>query len=222
MNTKSAISARFIEAYELLRNAGEVNDKRDFALRAGISPSLMTEIYKGRSNVGMQAVQSIVELYGISAHWLLTGEGTPRDSAPAAAPVMSPDSAGIPLIPTDAMAGFFAGAAEVMDYECERYSVPMLREADFLIPVRGNSMEPRYRSGDIVACRFLPLGDVFFQWGKPYVLDTEQGTLLKRVCQGSAPDTVTLVSENESYQPFEIPRASIRHLALVLGFVRPE
>ena len=40
-------------------------------------------------------------------------------------------------------------------------------------------MQPKYNSGDLVACRVVPLG-TFFQWNKVYVLDTEQGALIKR------------------------------------------
>ncbi|MBR4272077.1 MAG: hypothetical protein IKQ30_04500, partial [Bacteroidales bacterium] len=37
--------------------------------------SLMTEISKERSNVGVVPLQNIVIKYGISGDWLLTGEG---------------------------------------------------------------------------------------------------------------------------------------------------
>ena len=36
---------------------------------------MITEIFKGRSNVGVTAVQNIVSLFNISAEWLLTGKG---------------------------------------------------------------------------------------------------------------------------------------------------
>ena len=85
---------------------------------------------------------------------------------------------GIPLIPIDAMAGFGKGESQVMEHECERYVVSMFRGAEFLIPVKGSSMMPKYNSGDVVACKKLPLNDMFFQWNKVYVLDTNQGALV--------------------------------------------
>lgn len=222
MNTKNEVSRRFLEAYEHLRQSGKTSDKKDFAQRIGISASLMTEVSKGRSNVGMRAVQNLVGLFGVPAGWLLTGEGDPWSPEEEEAPCARAGGDGIPLIPVDAMAGFCQGEATVLASECERYRVPMFSGADFLIPVRGDSMTPRFRSGDVVACKFLPLGDLFFQWGKAYVVDTEQGPLIKRVGKGSTDETVTLVSENEAYAPFEVPRSSIRHLALVLGTIRLE
>lgn len=206
----------------MLKDEGLITDKKDFAQRIGVSASLVTEVTKGRSNVGIQAIQNLVDLFGFSAKWLLLGEGDPWVADEKARAQAALGDAAIPLIPIDAMAGFCRGEATVLECECEHYVVPLFRDADFLISVRGDSMQPHFRSGDVVACKFLPLGDVFFQWGKVYVVDTDQGALIKRVAQGSAADTVTLVSENTAYAPFEVSRGSIRHLALVLGTIRLE
>lgn len=132
------------------------------------------------------------------------------------------DGTGIPLIPVEAMAGYFTGEQTVLLQECERYVVPMFRNADFLIYVRGDSMQPRYFSGDIVACKMLSLTDIFFQWGKVYIVDTDQGVLIKKVMRGTSADTITLVSENAQYEPFEISRRGIYHIALVMGLIRAE
>lgn len=75
MEAKNEVSARFIEAYEALLRDNQVNDKRDFAAKLGISASMVTEISKGRSSVGTSAIQNIVLKFNIDAHWLLTGEG---------------------------------------------------------------------------------------------------------------------------------------------------
>ncbi len=101
---------------------------------------------------------------------------------------------GIPLLPISAMAGAFTGDMTVLEYESERYVIPAFRGADFLIPVKGSSMYPKYSSGDLVACKRIPMTDLFFQWNKVYVLDTDQGALIKRICPGSSDDTVLIVS----------------------------
>jgi phage repressor protein C with HTH and peptisase S24 domain len=134
-----------------------------------------------------------------------------------------PDSfgLGIPLIPIGAMAGFGTGETQVMEYECERYVIPAFKDAEFLIQVKGSSMYPKYSSGDIVACRKLPV-DTFFQWSKVYVLDTVQGALIKRVKRGKDNNYLLMVSENEKYEPFELPRSEINSVALVVGVIRLE
>lgn len=157
----------------------------------------------------------------ISVDWLITGRGEMlRSDLPVAHRATEP-GAGIPLIPINAMAGAFAGEQVVLELECERYVVPVFKEAEFLITVKGSSMIPKYNSGDIVACKRMPI-DTFFQWNKVYVLDTEQGPLIKRVKKGSTDNTITIFSDNPNYEPFELPRTKIYHIALVVGVIRLE
>lgn len=129
---------------------------------------------------------------------------------------------GIPLIPIDAAAGFLSGVgAQVLEYECERYLIPGFKGAEFLIRISGDSMTPKYESGDIVACQRLE-SDTFLQWNKVYVVDSEQGVLIKRIKPGRADDTLTLVSDNIEYAPFEIDRRQVFGLGRVIGLVRLE
>lgn len=163
----------------------------------------------------------------IDFDWLLTGEGPmlksdkPKESLPVASPTDNPEE-GIPLIPVSAMAGALSGEQTVLEYECERYVVPVFKGADFLIPVKGSSMYPKYSSGDIVACKRVNMSGLFFQWGKVYVIDTDQGGLIKRIKRGSDPDHILIVSDNESYEPFELPLSSVHSVAIVLGVIRLE
>ena len=160
----------------------------------------------------------------LNAEWLLTGKGEmikvdniPQNIIPSEVP-----NVGIPLVPIDAWAGLLHGEISVALSECERFFVPSFKDADFLISVRGDSMVPRYQSGDLVACKFLNLSDLFFQWGKVYVLDTNQGAIIKKVRPGSTNDTITLISENPEYEPFELSRSSIYNIAIVQGVIRVE
>lgn len=161
----------------------------------------------------------------LNVGWLLTGEGSmlkpPPDGVPTARHA-SKNSEGIPLIPISAMAGAFTGDTTVMEYECERYVIPAFKGADFLIQVKGNSMQPTYYAGDLVACQRVPMGDLFFQWGKTYVLDTAQGALIKRIKHGSDNNHVLVVSDNPEYEPFELARDQFYGVALVCGLVRLE
>jgi hypothetical protein bfra3_16308 len=131
---------------------------------------------------------------------------------------------GIPLIPIDAMAGFGEGDIQVMDYDTSMYKVPEFEElrTDFMIRVKGSSMYPKYSSGDTVACKKLNISDMFFQWNKVYVLSTEQGAIIKRVKKGSDDEHILLVSENPSYEPFELHLSQIYAIAIVIGVIRME
>lgn len=129
----------------------------------------------------------------------------------------------IPLVPLYAMAGNFPGESEVKECDCESYSVPGLKGADFMICVQGYSMYPTYNSGDIVACRRINnVYDAFFQWNRVYILDTDQGPLMKRIKPGSDKEHITIVSDNPDFEPFELHLSQIYHIALVLGCIKLE
>lgn len=164
----------------------------------------------------------------VNVVWLLTGEGemlktehTSGGMPPVAHQTDNPKE-GIPLIPFSAMAGALMGEQTALEYECERYVVPAFSGADFLMTVKGNSMMPTYISGDIVACQRVPMSDLFFQWNKPYVLDTAQGAIIKRIKPGSDKQHVLIVSDNKDYDPFELPYEDIYAVALVIGIIRLE
>lgn len=172
-------------------------------------------------------LEKIVRNFDINPDWLLTGKGSmlrtdeKTDNTPVAHHAEDANE-GIPLLPVDAMAGAFTGEQQVLEYECERYVVPAFKGADFLIPVKGVSMHPRFSSGDIVACKRLSMDNVFFQWNKVYVIDTDQGPLIKRLKPGSDKEHVLVVSDNTAYDPFELAINNIYHLALVIGVIRLE
>ena len=154
---------------------------------------------------------------------LMGDQDSPKeeDNRPVAIHTDNPKE-GIPLIPINAMAGAMMGEQTVMEYECERYVVPLFKGAEFLIPVKGSSMYPKYSSGDIVACNRIPMTDIFFQWNKVYVLDTNQGALIKRIKKGSDAEHILIVSDNPDYEPYEFTREQFHGIALVRGLVRIE
>lgn len=132
---------------------------------------------------------------------------------------------GVPLLPFDAFAGIGTDIEGInFDVIEERYVIPLFDgiKVDFMIPVRGSSMYPKYNSGDVVACRLVK-DILFFQWNKVYVLDTQsQGVIMKRVKKSSEEGCITCVSENSNYDPFDIPMEDVRNIALVVGVIRLE
>lgn len=204
---------------------------RTFEQKIGCSNGVIARSISKGTDIQSIWMSKIIENYpDVNPAWLLTGKGEMlistqnTDMKNEELPVAhrSESSEGIPLIPVNAMAGAFGGDQSVMEYECERYIIPSFKGADFLIGVKGSSMYPRYNSGDIVACKRLNREDIFFQWNKVYVLDTDQGALIKRIKPGSDKDHVTIVSDNKDYEPFELAIAHIYHVALVVGVIRVE
>lgn len=127
-----------------------------FAKSIGVLYQRVLDIQNGRvKKISYDLAKKIIEKYPqYNESWLLSGEGSPYSEEVAEAKPQ-----GIPLVPVSAMAGALTGELPaVTERECERYTVPKFERADFLITVAGDSMFPKFHSGDIVACRRVPLG----------------------------------------------------------------
>jgi len=192
--------------------------KQYFFERTGLKRGLLDADKLDSSISDIYLAKILARYPELNPEWLLVGSGDMILSEGVAKL-----RAGIPLIPIDALAGWGEGEGQVMPYDVKHYHVPEFNEqkVDFLISVKGDSMYPKYQTGDIVACKKLPL-DTFFQWNKVYVLDTVQGAMIKRVKQSMQQGHITCVSENTTYEPFDLPMVDIHALAIVLGCIRME
>ncbi|WP_410221895.1 helix-turn-helix domain-containing protein [Pedobacter sp.] len=200
----------------------------EFARFLGIAPNTLSNWYS-RNTLDYELV--ITKCEDINANWLLTGKGDMlliQDTM-----LKEPDPVYerqkpkhfIPLIPIEAMAGYGNGEIQVNEADItEGYVIPDFDEkgVKYLIRVSGSSMYPKYSNGDLLGCK--PITDLsFFQWGKCYVLDTDQGPLVKRIFEAPEPDMLLCVSENsERYPSFKIPRKSIYRTAIIVGVLRLE
>ena len=162
----------------------------------------------------------------IDANWLLTGEGKMLKSETTKTETSKEESVkGIPLVNATAIGGygnnvFSFEERDVKDY----YVIPKFKhkQVDFMIEVEGSSMYPKYNSGDVVACRIIKERN-FIQWNKTHVIATrEQGIIIKRIKPSDAPNSLLMVSDNESYDPFNVPEEEIEGLAIVVGVIRLE
>lgn len=121
-----------------------------------------------------------------------------------------------PRIPYTAAAGTLSGTMSgVTVKDCEQ--MPLIQQFpayDFTMFIKGDSMAPKYESGDEIACRRIDQSR-FIQWGKPHVLDTAQGIIVKRIYDDG--DRIRCVSYNPDYADFSIPKEDIYSMSLVVG-----
>jgi phage repressor protein C with HTH and peptisase S24 domain len=191
--------------------------------KIGASKGVLSRSLANNTDIQSKWATSIVENYPrYNAEWLLTGKGEILKTI-ATKPVAVVSDEGIPLVEIEAVGGFGSGNFAINQSDIlGRYLIPDFDQASFMLRVRGDSMSPRYSSGDLVACRVLRESQ-FIQWNEVHVIATrEQGILIKRLRKGSSKETLLAVSENSDYSPFEIPQNEITGIALVLGGVRLE
>lgn len=126
----------------------------------------------------------------------------------------------IPLLPSGAVAGYLAGGNESDFAGGPLVAVPDFTErgADCAIRVEGHSMYPRYMNGEILAIRILD-NPTFFQWGRVYVLNTNQGCIIKRLFPDPADDNnIICHSENsEEFPDYKITKDDVLSVAIVVG-----
>ena len=206
---------------------------KEFIKHTGLSINKFEQLcelgksYVGNMRVSMQPdkVQKIVQKFPeLNSGWLLTGEGemlrTAIDDTSSVPDGRQMDNA-IPLIPMDAFAGYPPQQYSDLPVE-DYYHVAEFSRADFLIRVKGDSMTPKLNGGDIVACKKWS-ERLLFHLHRIYVIYTNsQGVMIKRVEQSERDGCIRLVSDNPSYQSFDIPESDIADIALVMGAITLE
>lgn len=228
------ITIRFLEVYEYLKKELLVYSPKGFANEIGVSTSLITEICKKRTNAGITPIQNLITRFpNISGDWILTGSGKmikETKSSDNTAYVVNEDAKaynthnGIPLVTVTAIGGFGNGHFTIADRDVkEYYVIPKFKhkQIDFMIEVEGSSMYPKYNSGDVVACKIIKENG-FIQWNKTHVIATkDQGIIIKRIKKNDD-NSLLMVSDNKSYDPFIVNTNEIDGIAIVVGVIRLE
>ena len=153
----------------------------------------------------------------LNLNWLLTAEGNMLNTNKQT----TFEKPTIPLLPFSAVAGSLAENTPIdATMAIERFVIPdfTARGADCAIRVDGDSMYPRYSNGEILAIRVIQ-DPTFFQWGKVYVLSTNQGCVIKRLFPDpDNEDGIICHSENsENYPDYKITKQDIFGVAIVVG-----
>lgn len=183
------------------------------------------------SSFSLKNLRLILDKYrDINIDWLIFDKGqmclsNDLESTPNSVHLIEDRKNTIPLVLTKAIGGFGSETFSISEQDVkDYYIIPkfMHKKIDFMIEVEGSSMYPKYSSGDIVACRIID-EKRFIQWNKAHVVATkDQGIIIKRLKKGSSDESFLLVSDNPSYDPFEITHDDITGVALVIGVIRLE
>lgn len=185
---------------------------RRFEIIIGAANGYVSNIKLSITPAKQKKIQSAFPDLNMS--WVLTGEGkmlresnvtqtTNIPELPKETTKKDPQSKIVPLIPISAQGGSLNDfSISVMNYECEKVVSPMM-DVDFAISISGDSMAPEYPSGCQVLIKRIN-ESAFIEWGKVYVLDTCNGTIIKKLMPSESSDRVVCVSINPAYPQFEV------------------
>ena len=180
---------RFEASFTILRARGIIKTQGDLAALIGVSNKSISAAKNGNETYLTENLLSKIEA-AVNYHTApTTDEELEREM--------------IPVLPTDARAGTLAEFSESVEaFNCERMVSP-IRGADFAMQVTGDSMSPEYPSGSVIICKKIN-EKAFIEWGKVFVLDTDNGAVIKSVRKTEDDNEVECVSLNPAYQPFRI------------------
>ena len=123
-----------------------------------------------------------------------------------------------PRLPVSAAAGSLAEYSQgVLREQCEQMPIICnFPDYDYTMFIKGNSMEPKYESGDEIA---IKKAEYVIEWGKDYVLDTQDGVIFKKIYEDG--ENIRCVSYNhEEYPDFLVPKNIIYGYYKFVGLVR--
>lgn len=103
--------------------------------------------------------------------------------------------------------------------------IPNIPKCDGAVYVKGDSMYPLLKSGDIVAYKEIPLDMQHIFFGEMYLvsidMDGDEFLTVKYVQHSDkGEDWIKLVSHNPNHQPKDFPLSSVRAMALIKLSIR--
>lgn len=168
------------------------------------NPQIFYDIKAGKCGISKDLATKIkARFFNFDLTWILTGAGNMLESENRMALIDYGDIKMIPLLPIAAQGGSLNDfIVSVKPDDCEKIVSP-IKGAEFAMTVSGDSMEPEYPSGAKILLKKIN-ERAFIEWGRVYVLDTCNGSVIKKIMPGPSAEAVTCVSLNEHYPPFEV------------------
>lgn len=193
---------------------------KTFEDKCELSTGYVTSMRKG---YGTGKLNNVLKAFpDLNREWLLYGEGEMLKSESCGGVNDEPGESEVSvehvrLLPLYAQGGSLNDfTVTVKDSDCEKVLSPV-RGADFAIQVHGDSMSPEYPSGSLILIKKIDEA-AFIEWGKSYVLDTVNGSVVKMVVPSDKEGCIRCVSINPDprYAPFDVPLSSVYGIYRVL------
>ena len=172
-----------------------------FEKLSGLSNGYLTQLRKAPGSEKLQKI--LCAFPDLNRTWLLTGEGDMLTGDQTIQSSTESDIHLIPLLPVSAQGGSFNDfVVSIKESSCEKIISP-IKGADYAMSVSGESMAPEYPSGSQILIKRIN-EKAFIDWGRVYVLDTCNGTVIKRLFPSDTADKVLCRSINPEFPPFEV------------------
>ena len=188
--------------------------QEEFATRLGIKRSLLGAYEEERAEPRIEVLETVSEIFKLTLDELLLKDlGDTKGSylAKRRAQKMAAGTSEIQFVPVKAAAGYLAGFAdpEFID-ELNTFTLPMLAPGSYrAFEIVGDSMLPTPTGSVIVAEKVEDPEEI--KNNQTYIIiSRNEGIVYKRVMRNTkARSKLTLVSDNTSYQPYQVNLADV-------------
>lgn len=224
---RNEVTKRFLETVDSI-----YSQDKDFLIESEIKKSTFSQVRSGRQQASLDMILALSSVRDeVNTDYILTGRGTPLRT-PEVTQIFHPkgtekteEEGVITLYDVEAAANLKSLFDNKDQNILGQINIPNIPKCDGAVYVKGDSMYPLLKSGDIVAYKEIPLemGHIFF--GEMYlvsiVLDGDEYLTVKYVQQSEkGEDWIKLVSYNSNHQPKDFPLTSVRAMALVKLSIR--
>lgn len=194
-------------------------NQSDLSRLLGKQKSYISEIFNESREASEQFVRLFCEFFDqISPEWVLTGRGEMLQSESSA---KEPQKGSVIRYWSELIA---TGGDQIVFNAEQRSGFQEMRLPNFTdctdaIPLIGDSMYPRYKSGQIIVVK--PWIESFIEYGQIYLIVTKSNyCTVKYLRPGADNSKITCCSENAAcYPPFEILLDDIANLYIVKGAI---
>ncbi|MBO5045053.1 MAG: LexA family transcriptional regulator [Alistipes sp.] len=197
--------------------------KREICRRLDIAPQTLNNLTNEGKGITDNFLDKFIQVFDVSTFNL-------QDTAPKVQEQFTlrsdrrVDMQAVPLYELDATAGLVSLFDEhTRQAPINHLQIPDLPPCDGALYVRGDSMYPLLKSGDIVLYKEVHDHSNIL-YGEMYLLSFtiagDDYITIKYIQRAEQPGMVRLVSHNPHHQPKDIPIDSIRALALIKASVR--
>lgn len=158
--------------------------QKELAAYLGVKQNTLSQWETERNEVDLESLRKIAKLLGVSTDYLLGSEAD-SPSGGILIPVLGDVAAGIPI----------EAITDIVDYE--EINATMARSGEYFgLRIKGSSMEPRMREGDVVIVRKQETAE---SGDTVVVLVNGDSATVKKIKYGQS--GITLLPTNPAYDP---------------------
>jgi len=221
------VTHRFLTCLDQLIEEGKVRSKRHFAIILDYHAQGISEMVAQRRDVPLELIEKAVKHFKINATYLFTGQGA-HFSDPSSEDLriknltILTDQKGnerILHVPYPAQAGYgrlLDDPVFIQDLPSYTLPDPQFKSGTYRsFEIAGSSMEPNFRSGDIVIASFIEprYWEQAVKNDQVYVVVTKQDVVLKRLSNLLKTNKVLeCISDNTEFHPFQVEAEDIREI----------